>query len=499
MNELITSRLRPIVQASGLTRKEISQTLRQPQLLLLLVAGPFVILVIFGFGYDEDQLALRTAFVGPADSIYETALEEHDEMLSEYVTPSGYTSDLFAARQRLEQGDIDLIVIFPEDAGGQLAEGEQASITILHDKLDPIQLSMVEIASRLAVAEVNATILETLVEEGLEGMRPLSDHLDQAVAAADALEAAARADDPSAVREHREALDRALSGAETAATASATVMRELDLSNEAENEAFDEVLDELGSLRTRVQTASADDAAGIATQTSALVDQATVLVNIPPRVIARPFYNVTERLGRQYISPTGYFAPSTIALLIAHLGVTFAAMSVIADRRLGVFESYRVAPLGSVQVMAAKYLAYLLLGSAVGAALLAAVVLALDVPLVGAVPWVAVAIVGLVLGSVGLGLIVAAAARTDSQAVQYSMLVLLASLFFGGFFLELDAFAWPVQALAHVLPVTYGISMLHDVMLRGLDPQTLDLVGLGTLSVVYCAVASMLMRWQLRA
>jgi ABC-2 type transport system permease protein len=500
VSDLVARRMRAIVQISGLVRKEISQTVRQPQLLFLLVAGPFVILVIFGFGYDEDQMALRTRFVGPTDSIYETAVAQHSDLLSDYVIPAGYTDDLFAARRALELGEIDLIVIFPDEARERIAGGEQAPITILHDKLDPLQLIAVEIAARLAVGEVNATILEALVDEGLEGMRPLSAHLDEAVAAAEEMDRADASGDTAAARRHQADLDRALVGAETALVASAMVLDELAVDETGETRAgIDDLLDRIATLRSDAASQSGSGSARFSTETAALAEEASMALNVPPQVIVRPFYSVTERLGRQHVTPTGFFAPSTIALLLAHLGVTFAAMSVVADRRLGVFETYRVAPLGSPQILTSKYLAFLLLGGIVGAVLLTAVVLALDVPLLGAVVWVAVAVAGLLLASIGLGLIVSALARTDSQAVQYSMLVLLAGLFFGGFFLELDAFAAPVRVLSYLLPVTYAIALLQDVMLRGLDPHLLDLVGLAALTLVYGSGAAVLMRWQLRA
>jgi ABC-2 type transport system permease protein len=51
------------------------------------------------------------------------------------------------------------------------------------------------------------------------------------------------------------------------------------------------------------------------------------------------------------------------------------------------------------------------------------------------------------------------------------MLVLLASVFFSGFFLRLEALWWPVRAVSYALPVTYGVSSLQVIMLRGGIPS----------------------------
>lgn len=507
MSRIVATRLRGIVQTSGLIRKEVSQTLRQPQLLLLLVAGPFVILLIFGFGYDEEELAMRTRFVGPADSIYETAITENESLIADYLVSDGYSSDLVGARTALRHGDIDLVVVFPTDANEQLIEGERAPIEILHDKIDPIQVAAVEIAARMAIGEVNATVLETLVERGLEGIRPVGAYLNDASITASELERAAQLGDEEAVAEHRRALDLALAGAHTSLSASATILSELDV--EGVSNPREEIADTLAEIQAirddanRFADAASEGGTLRPARLGERVDELTSGVEgalgLPPQIIVRPFVSEVHRVSDEHVNPTDFFAPATIALLLAHLGVTFAAMSVVADRRLGVFEAYRVAPIRSRHIVASKYVAFMLLGGIVGAALLASVVLGLDVPLLGNIAWVVGIVAFVVMASVGLGLIVSALARTDSQAVQYSMLVLLAGLFFGGFFLDLDSFTAPVKVLSATLPVTYGIEMLHDVMLRGIDPATETMVGLGAITLVYGLGASVLMRWQLRS
>jgi len=72
--------------------------------------------------------------------------------------------------------------------------------------------------------------------------------------------------------------------------------------------------------------------------------------------------------------------------------------------------------------------------------------------------------------------------QTDTQAVQYSMLLLLASIFFSGFFMDLRMMKEPITVLAWSLPATYGIRMLQDIMLRGTSlplPVFLGITGIG--------------------
>ena len=143
-------------------RKELVEIVRQPRLLALLVLGPFVLLLLFGAGYKDTTVELRTEFVGPEGSVYEQAVTDHVDDLDEYIDRRGFTSDRDAAVRRLEDGELDAVVVFPTDALDQILGGESAKIEVLHEKLDPIQQAAIDIASRLAVQEVNASVLSAL-------------------------------------------------------------------------------------------------------------------------------------------------------------------------------------------------------------------------------------------------------------------------------------------------------------------------------------------------
>jgi ABC-2 type transport system permease protein len=74
--------------------------------------------------------------------------------------------------------------------------------------------------------------------------------------------------------------------------------------------------------------------------------------------------------------------------------------------------------------------------------------------------------------------------------VQLSLLLLLASVFFSGFVPAISEFSEPVRALAYTLPVTHGISLVQDIMLRGGATQAwgfgaLELIALVTLTVAW--------------
>jgi ABC-2 type transport system permease protein len=198
------------------------------------------------------------------------------------------------------------------------------------------------------------------------------------------------------------------------------------------------------------------------------------------------------------ISPTDYFTPASLALLLQHLALTFAALSVVRDRRTGLFELMRVGPLSSIEIIVGKILAYLLVGAVVGGALVAAAVYGLGITIVGSIGWLVAVLVGVLLASLALGMVFALISRSESQAVQFAMLLLLAGLFFSGFILPLEGLTYPVKLISWTLPVTYGIQNLQDVMLRGTTPDPAMIAGLAGLVLVYGTIAVTGLRRRLR-
>src|SRR4029450_2885140 len=118
---------------------------------------------------------------------------------------------------------------------------------------------------------------------------------------------------------------------------------------------------------------------------------------------------------------------------------------------LGASEVFRVAPVGPRPVVFGKYVGHLVIGALVAAALVALVCWALDVPLVGSAADLAISLLLLVLASVGLALLLSLTSRTGMQAVLSAMLVLLAALFFSGFFLPVDQLDGVGRAVARAI------------------------------------------------
>jgi ABC-2 type transport system permease protein len=118
----------------------------------------------------------------------------------------------------------------------------------------------------------------------------------------------------------------------------------------------------------------------------------------------------------------------------------------------------------------------------------ALLVMVLGVPLLGSPLLLAAIIALLTVASLALGLLIAVISDSERQAVQLSLLLLLASVFFSGFVLPIEEFTAPVRAASYLLPVTHGIRLIQDVMLRGWTNEAWEMVALAVIAAALLAL-----------
>jgi ABC-2 type transport system permease protein len=219
---------------------------------------------------------------------------------------------------------------------------------------------------------------------------------------------------------------------------------------------------------------------------------------IPPDVVAAPTEAKLVNVAPSRPTVVEFFGPAVLALILQHMAITLIALSVIRERTTGIFELFRVAPVSALELIVGKLVAFGILCGAIAALTLTLLIGPLHTPILGD-PARIVAVIGLlILASLGLGLLVAAISDSERQTVQLSLLVLLASVFFSGFALAIDQFSQPVRTLVHVLPVTNGIRLLNDLLMRGTTTADWQLGVLAASAVLFIGLAWLLLRRAMR-
>ncbi|MBA2578271.1 MAG: ABC transporter permease [Euzebyaceae bacterium] len=489
---------RSLIRVSSFLRKEIVEVLRQPRLVLTLVLGPFLILLLFAAGLKEFDPPVRTAFVAPEDDRLAQMVEEFAEGQQERLIVEGVTQDEEAALDRLRNGTLDLVVVFPQDAVGTIRGNERATIVLYHNQIDPVETRAIVLFARTAVDQANQQVLQAAVEEGQLEAGDAGERITVARERVDLARAALEvAEDAEAQRQI------GLLRADIALLAGAALlvpgMVAADGEEVSNRERLQAIAEQLDAAAENPDQALAE-LGEIDAELAQLEAGAQVFRGLSPQVIVTPFTAQVERVAAGSVRLQDFYAPAVLVLLMQHMVVTFVGLSVVREEQLGTTELFRIAPLGTVETLLGKYIAYTLISGFVTAALLALLIFGLGVPMAGSWAVLVAGVAAVLFASIGLGFIVALLARTDSQAVQYAMMVLLANIFLSGFLISLERFLPLARGVAWLLPATYGIQLLRSVMLRGTADQPLllaALVGIG--GVLFVLSWVMLRRRMFRA
>jgi len=419
--------------------KELTEIFRQPRLILTMVLGPFLIMFLFGLGYPDQNRRLRTTFVAEDPTFFQTNAQLFTESVDPAIVDQDVENDRDLALAKLALNQTDLVIVVPANAMETVQNNQQAEFTIYHNEVDPFQIAYIQSVARIYVDQVNRRLLENVTEEGQASAGNVQKDLEEAIAKTKALRQTVPA----------------------------------------------------GETATQVADLEQD--------LTTVHDQLTAFQSVGSSVLVNPFNASTTPLSNVIFNPTEFFAPAVIVLLLQHLSITFASLSIVRERRSGIMELFRAAPISAFETLLGKFLSYMLFEILLAGVITVLAVYVLKVPMLGQWSNYALAVIVLLFTALGVGFLISLISETDTQAVQYSMLLLLASIFFSGFFLDLRLMWQPIKILAWSLPATYGIRMLQDIMLRGAPAPLAVLQGVALIGIGLFIVSWLLLRRMLEA
>lgn len=504
-----------ITRIGSFARKELMDVARQPRLLITLILGPFLILALFGLGYQQNAPALRTVFVSNPDAEFTQQLQAQTSGTSADPAPFDFEGDIelvgtvetrAEAVRWLRQGAADVAVIVPEAPIETIQSGERAVFTVLHDRLDPFEQATIRLVARSTVDLVNRRVLEQVVAAGQAESEELETLVPAARDTAAALRTALEEGNRPAAIEQRRRLATQLDSIRAQAGSTEVLVENIRQDFE-QSESVERVSGRFEELTASVREIDIRDPLdeeigelqAVEDELELLAEQVAEFRRVPADILVSPFGAGTDVVTSVDLDITAFYAPGVIALLLQHIGITFGGLSLVRERSFGTPEVFRVSPVHAAQILAGKYLGYLSAMALVATALSLLMVYAFGVPIVGSIGAYIAVLALLSLASLGIGFAISSVVDSDTQAINLSLIILLLSIFFSGFFLSLERIVDWVQAVSWSLPITHAIDSLRDVMFRatGVDVRTLLALGVGSVGAFVVALG--LLQRRLRA
>ncbi|HSR18859.1 MAG TPA: ABC transporter permease [Ignavibacteriaceae bacterium] len=158
----------------AIAKKEIRQLKRDTRMLYVLFVFPFVLLILFGYAINFDVHHIKMA-VYDLDKT-ETTREFINRLTSSsYFDLVGHLDSESKIREVLDQGDAQVVVVFPSDFSRSVYSGKKAKIQILVEGIDANTASVVSNYMNAAAASFTYNITqEALAVRGKRAYMPIA-------------------------------------------------------------------------------------------------------------------------------------------------------------------------------------------------------------------------------------------------------------------------------------------------------------------------------------
>jgi ABC-2 type transport system permease protein len=171
--------------------------------------------------------------------------------------------------------------------------------------------------------------------------------------------------------------------------------------------------------------------------------------------------------------------------------VIMTALAMTRERERGTMENLLATPVRPIEVMVGKILPYIVVGYIQVTIILLAAKLLFQVPVVGSILLLSVALILFIAANLAVGFTFSTLARNQLQAMQMAFFFFLPSILLSGFMFPFRGMPEWAQWLGQVLPLTHFLRVLRGILLKGSGPAEIlpNLWPIALFLVVVAAIA----------
>ncbi len=164
-----------------------------------------------------------------------------------------------------------------------------------------------------------------------------------------------------------------------------------------------------------------------------------------------------------------YFGAAFIGLIVFFLVFVITIVAFLNERSQGTLERLMASPLRRGEIVVGYMIGFTVLALIQSAEVLLFSLAVLKVFNQGNVLLIFGLEALMALAAVNLGIFLSMFARTEFQAVQFIPLVVVPQFLLSGILFPVSTEPRPLQVISDVLPLTYAVNGLRDVMIKGAD------------------------------
>ncbi len=170
--------------------------------------------------------------------------------------------------------------------------------------------------------------------------------------------------------------------------------------------------------------------------------------------------------NRDFIT-SWYMVPGILGTMLMLTLIVITAISVVREREVGTMEQLLVTPLRTWELLVGKIVPYVIVGFVQMTIAILASVAIFDIPIRGSIFLAYLLTTLYITATLTLGILISTIAKTQIQAVEMSIIVIMPSILLSGFMFPRtsmpDVFIW----VSNLLPMTYYLEIMRGIFLRG--------------------------------
>jgi len=175
-------------------------------------------------------------------------------------------------------------------------------------------------------------------------------------------------------------------------------------------------------------------------------------------------YAFTKAKDARYID---YFVPGVLAFAITLFTTLLTLLAFVGERTTGTLDRLRVTPVTEAEIVLGYELAFGIIAAIQGALILLVAMWVYHILVVGPLYLAMLLVILTAIDAQAVGILVSAGAQREGQAVQFIPFIVFPTFLLSGIFVAVASLPGWLQPFSYLLPATWGIMGLRNVLLRG--------------------------------
>lgn len=202
-------------------------------------------------------------------------------------------------------------------------------------------------------------------------------------------------------------------------------------------------------------------AASVANNFSLRYSPGSIRLSPPVEARTRVWYN-PELKSRVFM------IPGVFALLLMVITIILTSLAIVKEKESGTLEQLIVTPLRKAELIAGKLAPFVIISLVIICLALVACALFFGIVPRGSILLLFLLSLALVFSTLGIGLLVSTFARTQQQAMMFSIFFFMfPMMILSGFVFPIANMPAPIRALTYLMPLRYYMIIVRGIFLKG--------------------------------